>query len=85
MYGSTYTSHETQTEQVIEKHIPFGLSTRSNNSNSKESDIEMIRNYSAETRKIMETPEKVTLNDSVESSPVLDSPVIQSLKVNTSH
>ncbi len=48
-----YTSQETQTEQVSEKHIPVGLCTRSK---SKESDIEMMRNYPAEAWNIMETP-----------------------------
>ncbi len=75
-----YTSQETQTEQVSEKHIPVGLCTRSK---SKESDIEIMRNSPTEARNIMETPEKVTLNDSFESSPVLDCSLIRSLKVNT--
>ncbi len=61
------TSQESQTEQVSEKHIPVGLCIRSK---SKESDVETMRNSSAEARKIMET-EKVTLNDCFESSPVL--------------
>ncbi len=43
----------------------------------------MMRNCPAEARNIMETPEKVTLIDSFESSPVLDCSLIQSLKVNT--
>ncbi len=46
-------------------------------------DIEIMKNSSAEARNIMETPEKVTLDDSFESSPVLDCSLIQSLKVNT--
>ncbi len=74
------TSQETQTQQVSQKHIPVGLCTCSK---SKESDIEIMRNFPAEARNIMETSAKVTLNNSFESSPVLDCSVIQSLKVNT--
>ncbi len=84
--GSMYqkikcTSQETQTEHVREKHIPVGMCICSK---SKESDIEMMRNFSAEARTIMETPEKLTLKDSFEYSHVCDCSLIQSLKVNTS-
>ncbi len=52
-----WTSQETQTEQVSERHIQVELCT---NSKSKENDIDMMRNSSAEARNIMETSEKVT-------------------------